>query len=111
MERGERPGRQRRRGLEPELEEADGAVGEHLGVDGARRGDDALDLLGQLRLGPDDALDAEMLPDGLRRDAPGKSSRDTKQIVARSAESVGDGAGDHVDFVEAGAGDQAGRPP
>ena len=72
---------QRRPGIEPVLEQLDCAIREFFGVDRARGRDDALDVLGELRLGPDDAIDAEQrraLPDRRPRR---KSSRETKQIV------------------------------
>ena len=101
----ERRGRQRRRGVELVLEQPDHAAGKHLRVDRAGRGHDLLDVGRQLRLRPQHAVDAE-----LREAVPLRSGN---EIRARhqadgfgAGDAVGDRAGDDVDFVEAGAGDE-----
>ena len=58
-----------------------------------RARDDALDVGGQLRLRPDDAVDAEARRGRRPPAVPRKSARDTKQIVCGVAEPAGQRAG------------------
>lgn len=108
---------ERRPRLEPVLEQLDAAAREHLGVDGARGGDDPRDRFGELGLGPEHAFDAEMLAHAVG------AAIGAQEIVLRheadrpgDAQPPGDRAGHQVDLVEAGARNQqvgaaAGRAP
>jgi hypothetical protein len=94
----------RRRAFDAVLEEPDRAAREHLGVDRAGHGDNPLDVVGELRFRPDDAIDAELLE-------PLLPIRHLNEVVtrheadrARRAEAVRDPAGDDVHLVQARAG-------
>jgi hypothetical protein len=66
VQRRHRPGREEGLGCHAELEQADPPAGKRLGVDRPlRRRNDALDVFGELRFRPDDALDAEVLAQAL----------------------------------------------
>jgi hypothetical protein len=103
---GHSSSRQRRARLDPVLDELDGALGEALGIECTGGADDALDVFGELRLGPDHAIDGE----GAQ---PARVLRQVEEILARDeadglrlAYLPGHGATHDVHFVEAGAGDE-----
>ena len=93
-------------GIEAVFEQPHRAAGELFGVDRAGDRDDPLDVLGELRLGPDDAVDAEQLEAVLRAGLLQEVLARDEADRLRRAELVGHAAGDDVDFVEAGAGDE-----
>ena len=106
-ERGDRPAHQRRVGPKPELEQPDLPAGERPGVHRPGSHDDSLDRVRQLRLGPDDLVDPEMLAQALA------SLRCVDEVLlgdeadrATTPQLAADRAGDDVDLVEPGAGDQ-----
>ena len=105
VQAAERGRGQRRAGFELVFEQPHHAAGDHLGVDGAGRGDDALDVGGELRLGPDDAVDAEGAEAAVTRGADEVGARHQADRVGL-AQPAGQGAGHDVDLVETGGGDE-----
>ena len=114
VERGDRPADERRVRPQPELEQPDLPAGKHTGVHRPGGHDDPLDGVRQLRLGPDDLVDAEVLVQALA------SLRGVDEVLlgdeadrATASQLAADRAGDDVDLVEPGAGDQqvAGADP
>ena len=96
--------RQCRRGAQLVLEKADAAAGEHLRIDRAGSRHDVLDIRGQLGLGPQHSIDAELFEVAVRA---GNEIRARHQADrCRVGHPVGDRAGDDVDLVESGAGDE-----
>ena len=106
MQIAKSPGDEGRACLEAVLEQAHDAPLEDLGIDGARRRDDALDLGRELGLWPQHAVDPELLETG-------HASRRIDEIASRHeadglgvSKPIGHGARDDVDFVETRAGDE-----
>jgi hypothetical protein len=105
----ERLADQRRRRVEPVLEQPDAAARENLRVDGAGRGDDALDVGGELRLGPQHPIDAELAqPEVLAAFGQEVGPRHHADRL-RVRHPVGNRARHDVHFVERGAGDEEPR--
>ena len=93
---------ERRALLEPVFEQPHDAAGEHLRIDRARSGDDALDVRGQLRLGPDHAIDPERGKSAARTRAVEELGARLQADRLRVAQAVGQRAGHDVHLVEPG---------
>ena len=90
-------------GFEPVLQQPHDASGEHLRVDRPGRGDDLFDVGGELRLGPQHAVDSELFQPGFRGGAEKIGARHQADGFG-TANLVGNRASDDVDLVQAGAG-------
>ena len=91
--------------LQAVFHQPDGALREVLGVNRPRLANDLLDVLGQLRLGPHDAADAEQRR-ALRVLQGQELLGGDEAERARRPEVPGDAARDDVHFVQPRAGDQ-----
>ena len=101
----ERRSNERRAGLELVFEEPHHPAGDHLGIDGAGGGDDPLDVGGELRFRPDDAVDTEGAEATVTRRADEVGARHQADGVGL-AQPAGQGAGHDVDLVETRGGDE-----